>query len=299
MKKLNKTKQKSKAANKSSIDNVFEKHRFQIKLNKYNKNKLKIFTLGIVSSLFFIVCIYFLLPISNIKGYSINGNYFIDENYILKKAGISENSKYLLIFNSLIENKINEIELVEDVIIEITNDKIVNITISEKLVVGYRFDEKFPQIVVADGSLIEIQDYYTNIISKVPLIVDFKDDIVRFAQSFVNVEQNMIESISEIQRYEYTFDPNGIQCFMKDGNRLFMSYYSADLLNKYNGISSANKTENACIYIDEYSKNAYTSLCPEQQAALDKELEDDLLDEDGEKKDENGGEKDKENDEKE
>ena len=296
MKKVKKTNQTNNAENKSSIDNVFEKHRFQIKLNKYNKNKLKVFSLGIVSSLIFIVCIYFLLPISNIKGFSINGNYFIDEDYIVEKAGISEDSKYLLIFNSLIENKLKEIELIDDVIIEITKDKIVNITISEKLVVGYRFDEKFPQIVVADGTLIEIQDYYTNIISKIPLIVDFQDDIVRFAQSFVDVEQNMIEGISEIQRHEYSFDANGIQCFMKDGNRLFMSYYSAELLNKYNGISSATETENACIYIDEYSENAYTSLCPEQQAALDKELEDALNGENGEKEEE-GGEKDEKNDE--
>ena len=57
---------------------------------------------------------------------------------------------------------------------------------------------------------------------------------------------------------------------MKDGNRLFTSYYSVDILNKYNGISSANKKVNACIYIDEFSKNAYTSICPEQQEALDK-----------------------------
>ena len=60
---------------------------------------------------------------------------------------------------------------------------------------------------------------------------------------------------------------------MKDGNRFFASFYSADVINQYNGVASALSEKSVCLYADENSRNVYKSLCPEEVEALQQEAE--------------------------
>ena len=53
---------------------------------------------------------------------------------------------------------------------------------------------------------------------------------------------------------------------MQDGNRFFSSYYSMDVLNSYNSIVSNLNQSDACIFVDEMSKSAYTQPCPQSQS---------------------------------
>ena len=72
------------------------------------------------------------------------------------------------------------------------------------------------------------------------------------------------DEISEIHRYPFSYDENMLEVIMRDGNYLYLSYYSLSMLNEYYTIASGiTVTEDkACIFLDEMTNSGYTSECP-------------------------------------
>ena len=253
--------------NQSTVDKVFEKHRFIMRRNYFASNQMKVFVLAMLSGFVLIVLAFLMSDASKIRSIQISGNYFLSDEQVLSYSGISENSRYLFVFDSVSEDRLCTNPLIKDAQVKVDHQGIAYIEIQEKLILGYRY-RKYPELIFGDGSVMELSNEYSYLYSQIPLIVGFNDEIEDFAKAFENVPQKRIASISEIHRYEYSYDPNGLEFVMKDGNRFFASFYSADVINQYNGVASALTEKNVCLFADENSGNVYKSLCPEVAEAL-------------------------------
>ncbi len=253
--------------NHSTVDEVFEKHRFDVLRGRFLSNKMKVFVLAVITGFALIAAGFLLSSASKVRGIQVEGNYFLSEQQVLELSGITENSRYLFVFDSVAQDRLIASPLIESADVTVRKDGSVLIEVNEKVVLGYRY-KKYPELVFADGTLLELSNEYSSLYAQVPLIVGFNDEMDDFAEAFKNIPQKRIASISEIHRYEYTYDPNGLEFVMKDGNRFFASFYSCDVLNQYNGVASALSEKNVCLYADENSGNVYKSLCPEEAEAL-------------------------------
>ena len=261
----------------STVDKVFEKHRFVMRRNYFHNNQMKVFVLAMMTGFLLVALGFFMSDVSKVKGIQISGNYFLTDEQILEASGINEDSRYLFVFDSVAIDQLCEHPMIQDAFVNVDSKGMVQIEIQEKLIIGYRY-KKYPEVIFGDGTIMELSNEYSYLYSQIPLIVGFNDEIDSFAKAFEDVHQKRISSISEIHRYEYSYDPNGLEFVMKDGNRFFASFYSADVINQYNGVASALSEKNVCLFADEHSGNVYKSVCPEIQEALDK-LEEEMAEE--------------------
>lgn len=262
---------KVKQKREDTVEQVFEKHRFDVRRNRFMGNKMKVFVLSIISGFVLITLGFLASDASKVRGFTVSGNYFLSEDDVLELCGIDENSRYLFVFDSIAEDRLTSSPLVKSAEVKVKGNGTINIDIEEKIILGYRY-KTYPEIVFQDGTMMELTNEYAYLYAEVPLIVGFYEEMDDFARAFEKVPQKRIASISEIHRYEYSYDANGLEFVMKDGNRFFASFYSADVINQYNGVASALTEKSVCLYADENSGNVYKSLCPEEVEALE-ELE--------------------------
>ena len=113
----------------------------------------------------------------------------------------------------------------------------------------------------------EVNDENIYLIYNVPLIEGYtKEELKEIERGFENTSIEVIKQISEIHKYPVSYDDKQMEVIMKDGNYCFMSYLGLSLLENYYAVSSSiDKTKgHACIYFDEFTNSAYTSICPWQ-----------------------------------
>lgn len=256
----------------SSVERVFEEHRAKQIKKDFRKKKRKIFLLACLFGFLSAFLIYFLSDASKIKGIEVEGNHWLSDDKIIELSGLSENSNSLLIFDLLIQKNLSKEPLITSSSVSLSNQGIVTIEVKEKELIGYRYLDK-PEMITKDGTLIEMSNEYASFLSRIPLITGFYDEdgalIQKLAKAFSEVDQKKVEQIAEIHQVTYSYDEYGIQCIMQDGNEIYGSFYSMEMLNSYNEVVSALKGKKSCIYIDEMSGNPYTSLCPDELKELE------------------------------
>lgn len=256
----------------SSVERVFEEHRAKQIKKDFRKKKRKIFLLACLFGFLSAFLIYFVSDASKIKGIEVEGNHWLSDDKIIELSGLSENSNSLLIFDLLIQKNLSKEPLITSSSVSLSNQGIVTIEVKEKELIGYRYLDK-PEMITKDGTLIEMSNEYASFLSRIPLITGFYDEdgalIQKLAKAFSEVDQKKVEQIAEIHQVTYSYDEYGIQCIMQDGNEIYGSFYSMEMLNSYNEVVSALKGKKSCIYIDEMSGNPYTSLCPDELKELE------------------------------
>ncbi len=267
----------------SSVDRVFEEHRRALLRSQFKKMRFRIFLAAMLSGFLLIFAVYLSSDRSKIQGIRIRGNRWLQEDEILKLTGINENSRSLFLFESLIRQTAQNHPLIDSISIHQNDAGVVEIEVEEKQLVGYRY-LTIPEILTAEGELIEMTDELSFLLSRLPLIIGFDaalteeemekgelSQIQQLAKALKKVNPEKIEMISEIHQISFSYDDCAILCIMQDGNEVYGSFYSISVLNRYNEVASALPQKKNCIYIDEMSGNPYTSLCPEEQAQKEAE----------------------------
>lgn len=282
----------------SSVDQVFEKHKKANQRAYFKRSKRRLFLAAMGCGFLLIFTFYLASDQSKIKGIRIVGNRWLSDEEIMTLTGINDQSRSLFLFESLIQRSALQHPLIESIKIQERGTGIVDIEVVEKQLVGYRY-LSVPELVTSEGDLIEMTDEMFSLITQLPLIVGFSDEpvinleteevtpslLAQLAKALKAVDPAKISLISEIHQYAYSYDQNGILCIMQDGNEVYGSLYSIDMLNDYNRVASALPQKKNCIYIDEMSGNPYTSLCPEE--LMQQEEEEAKNEEDSENQDKN------------
>lgn len=225
------------------------------------------FLIGILVGLIILCLMYFVSPYSNIYHISIRGNYYLNDNDVIKISGLSENSKFLFTSKVLTQNKMLKSPYFDEVTVKKMDDRVVQIEVSEKKQIGYSEIGSYQELLFVDGSSIELDDTNKYLISKLPKISGYtSEQMTTILRGFKDVDYKTINEISEINRYSFSYDENMMEVIMRDGNICFVSWTGLSMLDKYYSIISGIDISfgNVCIYLDELTNSGYVSACPWQ-----------------------------------
>ncbi len=273
------------------VENVISDHKKNKKTNEFKVYQFQVYLVALFSGFILLFCLYMVSDLSKLKGYIIEGNYYVDDETIVDLLGIDNNNTRLFVFENRLENILNTHALIESTDISIDNQGILTIHITEKKIVGYRYIDE-PELISRSGELIDMQQEFVQLVSMLPLIEGFEmlpvktddnfDDYELAQTSYYLLMENLgdlsvsnIEQISEIHQYKYSYDDYGVLCVMKDGNYVYTSLDALSMLEKYNSVASHLPDKKNCLYVDEITQNVSHQLCPEEIEALEDANNDD------------------------
>lgn len=246
-------------------DNYYLKKRKKARLKtRFLAIKNRLFILGIVFGILITAVLYLMLPSSEVFKVVVKGNEYLKDDYYINLSKIKDGDKFLLVNLNKVKNQISSSSIVDSVTVKRNNYNLIEINVKEKEIIGYTYEVE-PKILLSDGSTINLENDYLNVIASVPLIEGYDEEGLKLiAIGFKKMDQKMIDEISEIHRYPFSYDENMLEVIMRDGNYLYLSYYSLSMLNEYYTIASGiTVTEDkACIFLDEMTNSGYTSECP-------------------------------------
>ena len=246
-------------------DNYYLKKRKKARLKtRFLAIKNRLFILGIVFGILITAVLYLMLPSSEVYKVVVKGNEYLKDDYYINLSKIKDGDKFLLVNLNKVKNQISSSSIVDSVTVKRNNYNLIEINVKEKEIIGYTYEVE-PKILLSDGSTINLENDYLNVIASVPLIEGYDEEGLKLiAIGFKKLDQKMIDEISEIHRYPFSYDENMLEVIMRDGNYLYLSYYSLSMLNEYYTIASGiTVTEDkACIFLDEMTNSGYTSECP-------------------------------------
>lgn len=238
------------------------------KKRKKRRRKIRMITIGV---LLLIGVLYFSSDASKVKSLDVSGNLFYTKDEVLKKAGLSYDTRYIVVPKLYIEYKLNQDDLLEDVSVTKTMNGSISIHVKEKAMIGYFVKDEKNYALVSDGTTKEITSDNLSSIVNFPLIDGFSDEQLKnLAASFVvenrEVSSSMIAMISEIHPYHASYDENMVKLVMQDGNFIYTDYASMPLLNDYKegvlkNIKEGKKKERLCVVLDDATANMHTEAC--------------------------------------
>jgi len=250
----------------SSYYRVYQEYRNKIKSNKNKALRRKLFVFGTIGILLFVVFLYFISPISRLKTISVKGNELFSNQKVLEIGRIQYNDFYLFVFPAGVEKNLENNPFIESAIVNKTGNGSLEIVISEKRIFAYQFGED-SKIYFFNGSEATLSEAELSYLMNVPYLNGFLELEVRnrVRLAFFDVEESVFRMISEIHEYSTSYDEHMLRIVMQDGNQVFTSLLSLKSLNYYLEILNHLKVANSCIYIDEISGSAYSTVCPKEE----------------------------------
>lgn len=244
--------------------------------SKFYAVKHRLFVVGIIMGLAIIIAFYLLSGYSKVYKVVVEGNVYYTDKQIVKLSGINEDSFHLFTFPFIVENRVKDDILIDSVKAKIKDNRIINIEVKEKKIVGYINSSDGVFYVLDDGTRMEMDKDNSHWINRVPLIEGYTDEqLDNIISGFKDIDIDLLNQISEIHRYPFTYDDNMLEVVMRDGNYVFISSFGLDLLNQYYSIVSGigSRDESHCIYLDEVTNSGYSSSCPWNIETIENENE--------------------------
>ncbi len=270
-------------------EEIIRDYHFNKKKASFKRKQFITFSLAIVTGLALIFGVYLLSDISKVTGYNVEGNIYLSDREVLEFFDLDQDTRNIFVFDYILEVEAQDSVLIDSVNFHLDEQGVLHIDVIEKQIVGHRIKEQL-ELITRDGEIIVADHTLNSIMSMTPLISDF-DEIIEvistddegeeqieyfdttayLVSAMEEISPLIIENISEIHQYEYSYDKYGILVIMRDGNYIYTTSSAMEVLNNYVAIASYLPNKKNCIYTDEVTKNAYTSLCPEEQQALEEQ----------------------------
>ena len=257
--------------NKKEIvnSNIVVKRRSENNDKRVFKNNVFIYSfITAFVSLVLFVCFLLFSNESRIFDITVSGNCYFEDEDILEIANINDN--FFLNIPFLVENRIKNHPLIDNVRMSFLDGKVINIDVIEKKLVGYRQNnDGYFEIVTSTNETYVLKDNELYMIANVPMIDEIVDEekSQRFCRLLGELDKDIIREISEVKSYPFSYDPDMFEFVMSDGNYCFASLYDIDKISEYYSISfNLDQDEgHACIYIGDFTISAYSSTCPWQE----------------------------------
>lgn len=227
-----------------------------------SKNQIRKF--GIFFGFVFLFVFYLFSSASRVKAVKISGNHYLADSYIEEISSIQTGDIYYFCIPVIKEMKIKNDPMISDADVTLSYNGVINIEITEKKPIGYRYDDETPVILLSDNTTAELKSEYLDIIASVPLISGFNEEEQTrlLTKAFADVDQSIIESISEITQFSLSYDDEAMKIHMRNGGYFIGNYQNVDKLNQYYAIYSNMNDKSKCISADENSSVAYSYTCP-------------------------------------
>jgi cell division septal protein FtsQ len=205
--------------------------------------------------------LYFSSPYALASTYLISGTKILADEDIL---ALSKNGYHSIFFAqnaALLRKSIKTEPLIQDVSVMLEGDNVVRIQVVEKTIMAIWMDEG--KLVLSDGSILPMKPEYAKAWLQTPGIYGYTDEAALglLVDAMRGTALEGFGDVSEIHLAPTTFDENYVKIIMQDGNRIFTSLSTLDMLLEYPRIVNALKTENACIFFDEMTRTAFSQPC--------------------------------------
>ncbi|MGB7594284.1 MAG: FtsQ-type POTRA domain-containing protein [Erysipelotrichaceae bacterium] len=191
----------------------------------------------------------------------ISGTKILPDAYILKLSDSGYTKNFLMQNAALLRKNIKVEPLVQDAVVSLDANNVIRIQVTEKPIMAIWLDEA--KLVLSDGSLLPLKDEYAKAWLQNPGIYGYKD--VKTLQPLVNamkpISKEGLGNVSEIHLYPTRYDENFVKVIMQDGNRIFTSLTTLDMIEEYPRIVNALKADNSCIFFDEMTRTAFSQPC--------------------------------------
>ena len=260
---MTETENKSPAPAKS-IDTVFEERAAASDNETFARIKRGVFMRAVFLSVLLLAVGYILSPDSRVKAVSVRGNNYLSGKYIEDLSGIRVNDLFYIQFPGALSAKIQKDPMIADASVRLLRNNLVEITVTEKQPIGYRYDEEVPTILFTDGSICDLTSDYMRILARIPYITGFNDETAThlLTSGFGDVMPSVIESMAEVIQYPLSYDDEAVEIRMRDGGVFFGNYFSLGLINNYETISALMTNKDLCVYADNATTVAAARACP-------------------------------------
>ena len=181
-------------------DNYYLKKRKKARLKtRFLAIKNRLFILGIVFGILITAVLYLMLPSSEVFKVVVKGNEYLKDDYYINLSKIKDGDKFLLVNLNKVKNQISSSSIVDSVTVKRNNYNLIEINVKEKEIIGYTYEVE-PKILLSDGSTINLENDYLNVIASVPLIEGYDEEGLKLiAIGFKKLDQKMIDEISDFQ----------------------------------------------------------------------------------------------------
>lgn len=246
------------------VDELFRERERERNNEQFSRLQPRLFSWGIVISVFLIAAVYFLSDVSKVHAVSVTGNNYLDDRYIREIAGIDYQSRVFLVFPNRTAGKLKKNGMIENARINLLPENGVQIEVKERKPIGFRYEKDQATVLLSDGSETELTSKMLNIIGRVPYINGFyeEEQTRLLSKALSEISSEMIEEISEIDQYALDYDDEALMIRMRDGVVIFASYYSTGVLKNYHQIAGLHKNADNCVFAEQGMKYAYEKACP-------------------------------------
>lgn len=246
------------------VDTIFEERAVAKDNEAFERARPRLFFIAVFFAFALLILSYIFSPGSRVKAVSVRGNNYLTKAQVQKSANVTINDLFYLQFPSVIEARIEENGLVESASVQLLHDNIIEIAVTEKQPIGYRYDEEEPTVLFTDGSVINLTSELMSVISRIPFITGFNEENAThlLTTGFKDIHPERIEDMAEVIQYPLSYDPEAIEIRMRDGGIFFTNYFSLTLVNDYPKLSKLIKNKENCLYADNGNTVAAARACP-------------------------------------
>lgn len=212
------------------------------------KRKLKVFRLLLILivafGLFFGVYSYLKLPIVNLI---VKNNEYLDDDYILKLAGLEDYPSFWLTNMSKIEKNLEKSSYIRDAEISRGFYHILTIDITENRALFTK--ENDGKVVFEDRKEIYIRDKFT---FRVPRLLNYVPDTKyeSFVKGMKNIDEDILAKISDIEYVPNDLDKDRFLLYMDDGNMVYLTLTKFSTINYYNDVLGQLEDRKGILYLD-------------------------------------------------
>ena len=208
------------------------------------------------------IFVYYFSTDSHVKVLSCKNNYYLSDSEVYDLANVSTKTRIYLMPSIILEKRVEKMPFVQSCDVSKKNRKLT-FNVQEKLMVGYYVKDNKNYALCQDGSSIEIDEQYLNIIVHFPLLSNFnakqrKQLCEQFQKHRKVLTRELIEKFADYgfnKAHAIAYGLIGYQLAYLKANYP-LSFYGAILSNEQN--SDVHKME----YIAEAKKYQIRILPP-------------------------------------
>lgn len=200
------------------------------------------------------VFVYYFSTDSHVKVLSCKNNYYLSDSEVYDLANVSTKTRLYLVPSILLEKRVEKMPFVQSCKVSKKNRKLT-FNVQEKIIVGYYVKDDKNFALLQDGTSIEIEEQYLNMIVHFPLLSDFnakqrKQLCEQFQKHSKILTRDLIEKFAEIVPYKTSYDKNMFKITMQDGNIVYTNLNSIKMLSKYQSVLTKLKGQSVCLVLD-------------------------------------------------
>ena len=200
------------------------------------------------------IFVYYFSTDSHVKVLSCKNNYYLSDSEVYDLANVSTKTRIFLMPSIILEKRVEKMPFVQSCDVSKKNRKLT-FNVQEKLIIGYYVKDNKNYALCQDGSSIEIEEQYLNMIVHFPLLSNFnakqrKQLCEQFQKHHKVLTRELIEKLAEIVPYKTSYDKNMFKITMQDGNIVYTNLKSIKMLSKYQSVLTKLKGQSVCLVLD-------------------------------------------------